>query len=297
MHFFSIKSAINFYYILSIIKFTHIQLVKHKLMKAKLPMFLLLWSIVMALPAQKPIKGDTIKIEGESIEIRIPAKKIPVQDIQKPVEEVKQVETAIQKELKDYTLEMQDQKFISDNVVTQVNVEKVDKNLKVVYSYSLINDTLKYQTDDFGLGKYRVDASNAMQVTLQVMKRNVEGQLAKYISPEREISIIINGSADATPIRGIIPYNGEYGNSISENCTIEGKVEKTVVSATTGISSNSVLAFIRSVAVKDYIENNILKPPFTKVSYGHSATVSSERGGQYRRVSIEMTVYNAFENQ
>jgi hypothetical protein len=255
--------------------------------------------LVMAtlLSAQNKQKGDTIIIESETKEIVIPAKKIPIQQIPKQAEEISQVNKAIQKELNDYVLEMKSQKFISDNVVTEVNVEKVSNDLKIVYSYYLINDTLKFQTDDFGLGKYRVDESNALQVTLGIMKKTVEGQLAKYVTPQTRVSLTVNGSADATPVRSTIVYKGEFGNPVNEICTFETGPTQMEISMQKGISDNSALAFVRSYAVKDFMENNIEPLKSTNNKWQYSASVSRERGGKFRRVSIEMIVYDALKTK
>jgi hypothetical protein len=252
---------------------------------------------VTFLQAQKTQKGATIRLESETGRIVIPLKNVPEVKIQTPPEEVIRVETAVQKELKEYMVEMLDQQFISDNVVTEVNVDKVDDDLKVVYSYYLINDTLKFQTDDFGLGKYRVDESNALLVTLGSMKKTVEGQVAKYVSPQTKVSLTINGSADATPIRRSIEYKGEYGNPVNEICTFETGPDRMEVSTQKGINDNSTLAFLRSYAVKDYIEKNIIPLKSTYNKWMYSASVSGERGGKFRRVSIEMIVHDALKTK
>jgi hypothetical protein len=213
--------------------------------------------------------------------------------------EIKQLEDSIKKELKDYTLEMQDLRFISDNVITEVHlaINNNDGNpsLLVTFSYSLVNDTLKFQTDDFALGKYLINKSNALQVTLSVMKKTIEGKLAKYVTTDKEISITIIGSADAAPIGKVIPYNAEFGKRLTEDCFVEGKILKMEVASSQGISNNQTLAFLRSYAVRDYLKNNIFLSGFPKLKYHHSAIVSAQRGGQFRRVSIEMIIYNAFK--
>lgn len=265
-------------------------------MRTKLTLVILLTITVSCLMAQKTHKGDTIRIESETVKLQIPEKKIPEIKIQIPPEEVTRVETSIQKELKEYITEMQDQKFISDNVITEVNVEKDSNDLKLVYSYYLINDTLKFQTDDFGLGKYRVNESNALLVTLEIMKKTLEGQLVKYVKPQTRISLTINGRADATPIRGTLEYRGEYGNPVSGICRVEESNTRMEVSEQQGIPDNLTLAFIRSIAVKDYIDKNIEPLHTTDNSWNYSASVSAGRGGQYRRVSIEVIIYGAFKN-
>jgi hypothetical protein len=215
------------------------------------------------------------------------------------MEEIKQVEISIQNELKDYTHEMQDQRFISNNVITEVHIDtnKIygDHSLKVTYSYTLLNDTLKLQTDDFGLGKYLVNESNALQVTLAVIKKNIEGKLSKYVTTDKTITITVNGSADAVPIIKVIPYRGEFGERLFEDCDLDGKTRKIEVTTSNGINDNPTLAFLRSYAVRNYLINNIFQEKYSNLKYYHSATVSGQRGGQFRRVSIEMIIYNAFK--
>ncbi len=202
-------------------------------------------------------------------------------------------------ELKDYTLEMQNQRFISDNVITEVNVETISVDgidaLKVTYAYTLNYGEMKFQTDDFGPGKYLVKESNALMVTLAVIKKSVEGQLAKYFTPKKEISVNINGSADALPINKAIPYKGEFGDHIVRDCEFDGTSHEMILTISKGIINNQTLAFVRSFAVRDHLKNNIFRQKFSKLKYHHSATVSEQRGGQFRRVYIEMIVYGAFE--
>lgn len=264
-------------------------------MKIKLIIILSLILLSPLLTAQKHPKGQTINITGETIEVKVPNKAKKAEQ----TAEIKQVENSLQRELKDYTLEMQNQRFISSNVITEVQVA-VDTlhgnpSLKVTYSYNLLNDTLKFQTDDFGPGKYLVNESNALQVTLAVMKRNIEGKLAKYVTGDKEITVTINGSADAVPIIGVIPYKGEFGKQLSEDCDWEGKTYTMEVNTSQGISNNPTLAFLRSYAVRNYLQNNVFLPSYPNLKYHHSASVSGQRGGQFRRVSIEMVIYNAFE--
>ena len=264
-------------------------------MKIKLTIILLLILSCSSLIAQKHSKGQTINITGETVEVKIPFREIIVNQ----TTEIKQVENSLKNELKDYTIEMQNQRFISSNVITEVLVSidssKANPSLRVTYSYNLLNDTLRLQTDDFGLGKYLVTESNALQVTLSVMRKNIEGKLAKYVSPDKEISITINGSADAVPIRTAIPYKGEFGEGLIEDCNMDGKIQKMAVAKSQGISNNQTLAFLRSYAVRDYLNNNIFQSKYPLLKYNHSATVSGKMGGQFRRVSIEMIIYNAFE--
>jgi len=248
--------------------------------------------------AQKHSKGDTITISGLTVEIKIPSKN-GIGGIKNQSEEIRQVQNSIKSDLKDYTLEMQNQHFISDNVITEVNAETINIDgkdaLNVTYSYTLRNGAMKLQSDDFGSGKYLVNESNALSVTLAVMKRNLEGRLAKYVTPQKEISITINGSADAVPVKKVISYKGEFGERIIKDCEFERRSHEMVITTSKGIKNNQTLAFLRSYAVRDYLTNRIFSQRYPNLKYHHSATVSEQRGGQFRRVFIEMIVYNAFE--
>ena len=251
----------------------------------------------LSLMAQKQPKGHTVNFSGETVEIKIPYKNKHVERKNQP-DEIEQLENSIQNELKDYTIEMQDQRFISDNISTEVHVDIINTDgnpsLLVTYSYSLLNDTLKFQTEDFALGRYLVNESNALQVTLAVMKKSIEGKLAKYVKANKEISITIIGSADAFPIRKVIPYRGEFGERLFEDCELEGKTRKMEVTTSQGIRDNPTLAFLRSYAVSDYLTNNVFLTKFLNLKYYYSVIVSGQRGGQFRRVSIEMIIHDAF---
>ena len=223
-----------------------------------------LFLVSLSVDAQKHTKGDTISISGATVEIKIPPKD-GTTDSRNQSDIVKQVQSSIKSDLKDYTKEMQNQRFISDNVITDVNVESITidgkEALIVTYSYTLKSGSMKFQSDDFGPGKYLVNESNALLVTLAVMKRNLEGQLARYVTPGKEISITINGSADAAPVKKVIRYKGEFGESLIKDCEFEGRSHQMVVTTSKGIKNNQTLAFLRSYAVRDYLKNHI----FTKV--------------------------------
>jgi len=69
------------------------------------------------------------------------------------------------------------------------------------------------------------------------------------------------------------------------------------VSTQKGINDNVALAFTRSYAVKDYIEKNVEPIKSTRNTWQYSASVSGESGGKFRRVSIELIVYDALKTK
>lgn len=253
--------------------------------------FIVLLTICQLIEA-KNLNFIPVKLEEKTDSILIQEKK---QDF-KP--EVAKVENELTEEFRNLIATMQEQKFISDNVECKIKVEVLEEasgqGMKINYSYSLLADTLKYQSDDFALGNYLVKTSNATLVTLFVMKKSIEGKLAPYFKQGREISIAITGSADVTPIKKAIPYTEEFGKRLESKCEVDGKERLFVVTKATGIMTNNSLAFVRSYAVRNYIENNIEALKQAKVKYSHKVEVISPGAGQYNRLTIELIIPNAF---
>ncbi len=256
------------------------------------------------LVAQRVSDSDTIVIttsETKSIMIPVtepsPVAERTQEDI---VEEIEQISHRLRRELDAYVLEMQNRQFISDNVAPAVDIYIFEEDgvpaLKVIYSYTVLSDTLTYETDDFGLGKYHISDSHAVMITLALMRNNIEEHLSRYITRDKEVTINIHGSADALPIRGTIPYPGEFSDPVREYCYIDGRQRLMYVSTTSGITDNYTLAFLRSVSVRDYISNQIEVLQRAYVLYNHYAEVSSYIGGEHRRVTIEMIIHDVFSD-
>lgn len=255
------------------------------------------------LMARHVLVSDTILIESETKSIMIPLPEpAPVEDRtqEEDIEEVEQISERLRRELDAYVREMQSRDFISDNVVPEVEIFIFEEDgvpaLKVTYGYTVLSDTLTYETDDFGLGKYHISDSHAVMVTLALMRNSIEEHLSRYITPEKEVTINIHGSADALPIRGTIPYPGEFSDPVREYCYIDGRQRLMYVSTTSGITDNYTLAFLRSVAVRDYIRRHIEILRRAHVLYNHYAGVSSYIGGEFRRVTIEMIIHDVFSD-
>lgn len=257
-------------------------------------LLLFLFLPTISVLAQKSVVRDTIRFESKKVAFHIP----------KIVEEEKEAlvsKDSLQKELNDYLEIMRDQKFISRNVIVNVETDFIEKDqlkdIKVTYSYSLKNDTLTYETDDFTIGSYKLDESNAMVVTLEVMKRSIENQLAAYIHDGTEITFTIDGSADATAINGKIPYRNEYGELSDYTCLVNNRPITLSISSKIGIRSNVELAFLRSYTVRYFLSNELPIIDKAQNVFVHVAKVSEFKGGEFRRVSIEMVIHNAINKR
>jgi hypothetical protein len=240
--------------------------------------------------------NEEYQFDPESINIQFAPIKIATQ--------IAQTEELLKIKLQEFTDRSYLEEKITENVQTNVTakavVEETDEgerelNFHVEYSYEVIKASIEAQTDDFPLGEYKFSSSNAAKLTLQVFKESIEKELSNYFVAGKKITIKITGSTDATPITGTIKYLGDYGNFNDEPYILNGNLESVTVNQHTGISSNEQLAFLRTVGVRKFMEDYIDVLKNTNNYYQHFAELNDEKGGEYRRIAIELIIHNAFE--
>jgi hypothetical protein len=200
--------------------------------------------------------------------------------------------------------ENKQEKLITEN--TQINVgteviADVDAegnkilNYLINYKYEVINKDFS-EREDFPPGSYDIRKSNAAMSLMKIIKNSFEeGDFAKYLKAGKRIKITITGSADGAPIRGKIAYDGRYGNFEAEPYYQNNELNNITVTKTTGITENMQLAFIRAISVKDYLSTNITPLQNTQNNFLYNVEVAEERGGEFRRIHIQFTIINAFE--
>ena len=198
--------------------------------------------------------------------------------------------------------ENKEEKLITEN--TQINVHTqvipgVDANgnkilnYQVGYEYQVVNREFS-ANEDFPSGGYNIEKSNAAMSMMKIVKQSFEGDFAKYLGEGKQVKMIITGSADASPIRGVIRYDGSYGNFEDEPYYKDGNLDNITVTKVTGITNNEQLALIRAASVKNYVENNVATLGNTTNEYEYHVEVSTETGGEYRKISIEFVIMDAF---
>lgn len=208
------------------------------------------------------------------------------------------------KELKEQVVEEKKQeKLITDN--TQINVKTavvpgVDANgnkilnYKVGYQYEVINKEFSAK-EDFPSGGYDIQRSNAAISLMKIIKDAFEGDFAKYLSQGKQVKVIITGSADASPIRSRLPYDGRYGEFVDEPYYKDGNLDNITVTRASGITQNEQLALMRAAGVKDYIEKNVNTLGNTDNQYEYHVEVAKERGGEFRKINVEFIIMDAFQ--
>jgi len=218
-------------------------------------------------------------------------------------QEIGKREEFLQKNLREYTDSLLRMKKITESVQTDVKAKVVaekdslgnkELNYHVEYSYEVIKATVENKTDDFPPGKYKLTSSNAAKATVQILRETMEKELLPYLKTGAKVTIKITGSTDATPILSAIPYGDEFGEFDDESCYINGNLESITLNQRTGIKTNEQLAFLRTYAVRQFMETYIEPLKKTNNSFQHYAVVSKEKGSQYRRISIELIIHGAF---
>ncbi|MBI9066819.1 MAG: caspase family protein [Salinivirgaceae bacterium] len=273
-------------------------------MRLKTIIFLIVIIICVNVNSQSigiPVRSENYEIIASNIaRITIP-RRIKIEH------EVAKIDTLFKIDMELYTKKQREQKIITDNIKTSVvaNVkEETDTNtgnsilnLHVEYKYEVIKALIENQTEDFPMGKYKLLASNAAKITMQLLKKAVENQLSEYLSSGTKVTIKITGSTDGTPITSKIPYLGEYGDFINAGYFLNGYFDELSITKETGIVNNAQLAFLRTYSVRDFIDKYVEQFRVTQNTYQHFAIVAKERGAQYRRISVEIIIQDAFRNK
>ena len=193
-------------------------------------------------------------------------------------------------------------KLITENTQIDVRTEVIPGvdangnkilNYKVGYQYEVINKEFSAK-EDFPSGGYDIERSNAAMSLMKIIKNAFEGDFSKYLSEGKQVKVIVTGSADASPIRGRIAYNGQYGEFIDEPYYKNGNLDNITVTKASGITANEQLALMRAAGVKNYIEKNVTTLDNTKNEYEYHVEVAKERGGEFRKINVEFVIMDAF---
>lgn len=217
----------------------------------------------------------------------------------------------LKKSLENLLAELKANKKLTDNTKVDVNAEvmpeikdggAVEYNMKVRYDVQVINEHLKKinienATEDWGAGKYRLKDSQAALQTAGIIKSTIESKLEEYITPGTEVTVKIIGGTDASPFKNTVPYDGAFGDIKEAECFVNGGFNFITVTKETGINTNEQLAYLRTLDIKDFMKRYIGAFRVANVHYEHFAEVADEVGPGYRRVAVEVTVHNAFQNK
>lgn len=192
---------------------------------------------------------------------------------------------------------------VTDHTHFNVNskiLNELDGNGKKIINYQI---DFSYEVDpgysaqeDFAPGKYKVQDSPAAKSMLDIIKTALETDFAQYVKPGRKLLVKITGMADALPIKGKIAYDGVYGTFYEEPVYKNGDLTALTIDKTTGITDNDKLAFLRATGVKDFLNKEVKGLEDMNVDYKNYIEVTDGKGGEFRRIKVEMTFVDAFKD-
>ena len=203
-----------------------------------------------------------------------------------------------QEEFEAMKAELDEGKRVSDNVKVNVitDVQQLDNEINLIVTVSYETLSLEVEGDDYGLGKYTIQNSNACIFMCNFLTKKMESDIKQYIKKGGRVDVNITGTTDGTPIRSKIPYNGEYGDFNGKGITLNGQPFNMTVTRQTGITNNGQLAFLRSQGVENYLKFKMEPLKQTNNNYRIFAVENTEKGGGYRRVSVEIVIHDAFKD-
>ena len=182
---------------------------------------------------------------------------------------------------------------VSTKTLTETDAEgKRQLNYKVSFGYTV--DASFSEREDFAPGKYNADQSAAAQAMLNIINTAMQTEFAAYTGAGKSVKVTITGSADALPISKTLVYNGEYGD-FDHELVFKNDVETSIsVSKASGITSNDQLAFLRATGMKHNIATNVTALRDMQTVFETHIEQAEGVGGQYRRIHVDFTFYNAF---
>ena len=199
-----------------------------------------------------------------------------------------------QEELEAMKASLDNSNRISDNVRVTVttDVRHPDLIVSVAYETVIMTDA----ADDYALGKYTIGDSKACTFMCNFLKAKMEKELVEYLKPNTKVDVKVTGATDGTPIRSTIDYKGEYGDFTDKPITLNGDPFMMTVTRQTGVKTNGQLAFLRTQGVEQFLKAQVEPLRHTQNTFQEFAVENKEKGGGYRRVSVEMTIHDAFAN-
>lgn len=148
------------------------------------------------------------------------------------------------------------------------------------------------EADNYPQGTYWPTQSSSCMEALNFIREELDGELRQYLTPKTRVMINITGEVDASAIAMDVPYNGEFGDFNQVPTSINGEAEMVTIESGTGISRNGYLGYLRAQGVRYFMENRIAALKETQNTYVISVIEHPEKGAEYRKVSIEVTIQN-----
>ena len=233
--------------------------------------------------------GQEVETVSERFHYRYLKKEQTKEQIQKDNEERQR---NWQEELEAMKANLTEGQRVSDNVKIEVQTDVQDDNLIISVAYETL--VVADAADDYALGKYTIENSNACMLMCNFLKDKLENDLSEYLKEGTKVEVKITGATDGTPIRTKIAYKGEYGDFTDKPIILNGSPYNMTVTQKTGVKTNGQLAYLRTQGVEHFLKTEVEPLKHTENTFQEYAVENKEKGGGYRRVSVEMTIRDVF---
>lgn len=165
-------------------------------------------------------------------------------------------------------------------------------NLHVTYIYQGMKSEFAGVSGDYPSGKYRLNESKAGTLLVDFMLRSAREQLSRHIEPNKRVTFKLTGSTDKTKVSSKLPYGNEFGAFKDYPFYFQGNLAGLNVSPTSGITTNSQLGFLRTYAVRDYLDKQSSIFNDTRNKYLHFSEEADGYGPEFRKIKIEVVIHD-----
>ena len=165
------------------------------------------------------------------------------------------------------------------------------KNYQVDFEYNV--DAAYSLVEDFAPGKYRIEESHAAMTMLEAITETFAHDFSKYLVEGKKMEIAVTGTADSSPIKGKIAYDGCYGEFEEEPYFLDDNLNNITITEKTGIIQNEQLAFVRGQGVRNYLMQHLKAISHMDVRYVNKIELPEGKGSQYRRIKVRFSFVDA----
>ena len=213
--------------------------------------------------------------------------------------EIARKEAGFKTSLNDVVSNMRSEGKLNDVDLTVTSALKREKdslgndelNLHLTFLSQGIRAEAQKETADYPSGKYDIFDSEAATTLVGFFIKSIEDKLSEYLTDGRRVTFKITGATDKSGIKSSLPYNNEYGSFKNFPYYFQGQLSGLVLDKVSGIKNNSQLGFLRTYAVRSFIEKNSDVFENTKRKYIHYSEEADAYGREHRKIKIVVIIH------
>ena len=239
--------------------------------------------------------GDRIKYSSDKEEMRAYEEEVSIA----LSKEIAKKEVEFKNSLETVVTDLRADGKLNDVALSVDSVLKKEKNdlgedelnLHVTFLSQGVKAKIERETADYQSGKYDIFDSEAATTLVGFFIKSCGEKLKDYLTNDRKITFKITGATDKSQIGNALPYKDEYGVFRNFPYYFQNQLSGLTLNKETGIKENSQLGFLRTYAVRNFIENYSDVFEATKRKYIHYSEEADDYGPEYRKIKIEVVIH------